>query len=78
MHFRKNCLSVDSHFPDPIQERASHCSFIDRFKDQFPDLSLNLISASNLHHGYFRFEWQILKPDGNLFTQGSFFGEIDK
>ncbi|MGF1542418.1 MAG: transposase [Pleurocapsa sp.] len=74
----ENCLYVDSHLPDPIISRESHCLFIDRFKDKFPDLSLKLIAPPDSHHGYFRFNWQILKGDGNLFTQGSFFGEIDR
>lgn len=74
----ERCLYVDSHLPDHITNRESHCQFIDRFKDKFPDLSLKLIASPDLHHGYFRFNWQILKPDGNLFTQGSFFGQINE
>ncbi|GAB4526756.1 MAG: nuclear transport factor 2 family protein [Pleurocapsa sp.] len=74
----EKCLYVDSHLPDPIVGRESHCLFIDRFKDKFPDLSLKLIATPDLHHGYFRFNWQIIKADGNLFTQGSFFGEINE
>ena len=73
-----DCLYADSHLPDPIITKEAHCLFIDRFKDKFPDLNLKLVSPPNLHHGYFRFKWQILKADGNLFTQGSFFGEIDE
>ena len=74
----QDCLYADSHLPDPIIGTESHCLFIDRFRDKFPDLGLNLISLPDFHHGYFRFRWQILKSDGNLFTQGSFFGEINE
>ena len=74
----ENCLYVDSHLPDPIASRELHCQFIGRFKDKFPDLRLNLVSLPDCHHGYFRFNWQMLKSDGNLFTQGSFFGEINE
>ena len=74
----ENCVYVDSHLPDPIIGKAKHCHFIDRFKDKFPDLSLKLLAAPDLHHGYFRFSWQISKPNGNIFTQGSFFGEINE
>lgn len=74
----ENCLYVDSHLPEPIVTRELHCQFIDRFQDKFPDLSLNLTSSPNSHHGYFRFSWQMLKPNGDLFTQGSFFGEVDE
>ena len=74
----ENCLYADSHLPDTIVGKESHCLFIDRFKTKFPDLSLKLVASPDLHHGYFRFNWQILKADGNLFTQGSFFGEIDE
>ena len=73
-----NCLYADSHLPDPITGKESHCLFIDRFRDKFPDLSLKLVASPDSHHGYFRFDWQMLKPDGNIFTQGSFFGEIDE
>ena len=73
-----NCLYADSHLPDPITGKESHCWFIDRFKAKFPDLSLNLLAPPDIHHGYFRFNWQILKSDGNIFTTGSFFGAIDE
>jgi hypothetical protein len=74
----EHCLYVDSHLPDPISSRELHCQFIDRFKDKFPELKLNLASSPDSHHGYFRFAWQMVKPNGDLFTQGSFFGEIDE
>lgn len=74
----EDCLYADSHLPDPIVGKESHCSFIDHFKAKFPDLSLNLVSLPDSHHGYFRFNWQILKADGNIFTTGSFFGAIDE
>ena len=74
----ENCLYVDSHLPEPIATRELHCQFIDRFRDKFPDLSLNLASSPNSHHGYFRFSWQMLRPNGDLFTQGSFFGEVNE
>jgi len=74
----ENCLYFDSHLPDPIPNRAMHCQFIDRFKDKFSDLSLNLLASPDSHHGYFRFNWQMLKSNGNIFIQGSFFGEISE
>ena len=74
----EKCLYVDSHLPDTINTREQHCEFIDRFRDKFPDLSLKLSSSPDIHHGYFRFKWQMLKANGDLFTQGSFFGEINE
>jgi hypothetical protein len=73
----ENCVYVDSHLPESITNRELHCQFIDRFRDKFPDLSLKLVSSPDSHHGYFRFSWQMLKLNGDIFTQGSFFGEID-
>jgi hypothetical protein len=73
----ENSLYVDSHLPETITNRELHCQFIDRFRDKFPELKLNLVSNPNSHHGYFRFAWQMLKPNGDIFTQGSFFGEIN-
>ncbi len=74
----ENCLYVDSHLPEPIVNRELHCQFIDRFRDKFPELSLNLASSPNSHHGYCRFAWQMFKSNGDLFTQGNFFGEINE
>ena len=39
---------------------------------------VSLSSFPDSHHGYFRFGWQMLKPNGEIFTQGSFFGEINE
>ena len=74
----EDCLYADSHLPEPIIGKESHCLFIDRFKAKFPDLNLNLVTAPDSHHGYFRFNWQIRKLDGNIFTTGSFFGAINE
>ena len=74
----ENSLYFDSHLPEPIVNRELHCQFIDRFRNKFTDLSLNLTSAPDSHHGYFRFNWQMLKSKGDIFIQGCFFGEIDE
>lgn len=74
----ENCLYFDSHLPEPIATRELHCQFIDRFRDKFPDLSLNLVASPNSHHGYFRFNWQMVKSNGDIFIEGCFFGEIDE
>jgi hypothetical protein len=73
-----NCVYVDSHLPETITNRELHCQFINRFREKFPELKLNLASAPDSHHGHFRFAWQMTKPNGDLFTQGSFFGEINE
>lgn len=74
----QNCLYIDSHLPETITNRELHCQFIDRFREKFPELNLKLASSADSHHGYFRFAWQMFKSNGDLFTQGSFFGEIDE
>jgi hypothetical protein len=74
----ENCIYIDSHLPETITNRKLYCQFINRFREKFPELNLNLVSAPDSHHGYFRFAWQMLKPNGDLFTQGSFFGEINE
>ncbi|MEM8780082.1 MAG: transposase [Cyanobacteria bacterium P01_G01_bin.49] len=74
----ENCLYIDSHLPDPITGKELHCQFIDRFREKFPDLSLNLVASPDSHHGYFRFSWQMFKSNGEIFTQGSFLGEINE
>jgi hypothetical protein len=74
----ENCFYVDSHLPDTITSRELHCQFIDRFREKFPELNLKLASSPDSHHGFFRFAWQLIKPNGDLFSQGSFFGEINE
>lgn len=74
----ENCLYVDSHLPESITSRELHCQFIDRFREKFPELNLRLAAVPDSHHGYFRFAWQMLKPNHEIFTQGSFFGEINE
>ncbi len=73
----QNCVYFDSHLPEPTEGRDLHCQFIDRFRDKFSDLSLELTSTPDAHHGYFRFTWKMLKGDGNIFVQGTFFGDLD-
>lgn len=73
-----NCVYFDSHLPEPTQGIHLHCQFIQRFRDKFSDLSLQLTSTPSSHHGYFRFQWKMIKGDGNVFIQGSFFGELDQ
>ncbi len=74
----ENCVYFDSHLPEPTPGRDLHCQFIDRFRDKFSDLSLELTSTPSSHHGYFRFTWKMVKGDGNVFIQGNFFGELDQ
>lgn len=74
----ENILYLDSHLPESITGRESHCQFIERFREKFPELKLKLTSVPDSHHGYFRFSWQMLKSNGEIFTQGSFFGEINQ
>ncbi|CDN16397.1 MAG: transposase [Richelia sp.] len=72
-----NSLYFDSHLPEPILNRESHCQFIDRFRNKFPNITLSLTSAPDSHHGHFRFNWQMLQSNGDVFVKGCFFGEID-
>ena len=73
-----DCIYLDSHLPDPTVGKESHCLFIDRFKDKFPDLSLHLTKAVDSHHDHFRFQWQMLKGDGDVFIKGCFVGEVNE
>ena len=73
-----NCLYADSHLPDVIETRELHSQFIDQFKSKFPELEISLMKDPDIHHGFFRFRWQLAKPNGDIFTQGIFFGETNK
>jgi hypothetical protein len=74
----EDCLYADAHLPETISTRESHCQFIDRFRDKFPHLKIELSSPPNAHHRFFRFGWQLVTPDSQIFAKGSFFGEIDR
>ena len=74
----ENCVYFDSHLPEPTEGKDLHCQFIDRFREKFSDLKLELTSTPNAHHGYFRFTWKMVKGDGNVFIQGNFFGELNE
>lgn|GEM_PF-2219799 len=71
-----DCIYADSHLPELIETKELHGQFIDRFRSKFPDLQISLVSV-DAHHSFFRFNWQISKLTGEIFTQGIFFGEID-
>ncbi|WP_019506204.1 hypothetical protein [Pleurocapsa sp. PCC 7319] len=73
-----NCLYADSHLPDLIETPELHSQFIAQFRSKFPELKISLVSTPDIHHNFFRFRWQLTKPDGNIFTQGMFFGEFNQ
>ena len=73
-----NCIYADSHLPDLIETSELHSSFIDQFKSKFPELKISIMGTPDIHHDFFRFHWQLSKPNGDIFTQGSFFGEINQ
>ena len=72
-----NCIYADSHLPDLIATRELHSHFIDQFKRKFPELKISLVAEPDIHHGFFRFSWQLAQPSGDLFTKGIFFGETN-
>jgi hypothetical protein len=72
-----NCYYADAHLPDALTDRSAHDRFVNVFRTKFPEFSLKLATIPQSHHGYFRFGWQLVKPDGTVFTQGVYFGEID-
>ena len=73
-----DCLYADSHLPDLIETRELHSSFIDKFKSKFLELKIILVDAPDIHHGFFRFRWQLVKPNKDTFTKGMFFGETNQ
>jgi len=72
-----NCIYADSHLPNLIETRELHSHFIDQFKSKFPELKISLVAEPDIHHGFFRFRWQLTQPNGDIFTKGIFFGETN-
>ena len=73
-----DCIYADSHMPNLIETRELHSGFIDQFKSKFPKLIISLVDTPDVHHGFFRFRWQLSQPNGDIFTKGIFFGETDR
>lgn len=72
-----DCIYADSHMPNLIETSGLHSGFIDQFKSKFPELKINLVDTPDIHHGFFRFHWQLTQPNGDIFTKGIFFGETN-
>ncbi len=72
-----DCYYADAHLPDALVGKELHDRFVTQFRDKFPGFSLHLASPAQEHHGYFRFGWQMLKPDNSVFVKGMYFGEIN-
>ena len=73
-----DCIYADSHLPKLVKSKEQHGQFIEQFKSKFPELKILMSSTPDAHHNFFRFNWQIAKPTGDVFTQGAFFGEINE
>jgi hypothetical protein len=74
----EDCYYADAHLPEPLRGRELHDRFIDRFREKFPDLRLQLVGEPQSHHGYFRFRWELIKTDNSVFVKGCYFGEINE
>lgn len=70
-----NYIYTDSHMPNLIKTRKLHSGFIDRLKSKFPELKISLVGTQNIHHGFFCFCWQLVRPNGDIFTKSFFFSK---
>ncbi len=46
----ENCLYLDSHLPEPVDNIETHCQLIESFRAKFPEISLQLSAAPDSHH----------------------------
>ncbi len=74
----ENCLYLDSHLPEPVDNIETHCQLIESFRAKFPEISLQLSTAPDSHHGYFKLAWKMVKKNGDVLMEGNFFGEVNQ
>lgn len=71
-----DCLYTDPHYADPIFGRAAYIAFVDRVRDEFPQINFTLLGGSS-HHGAGLLDWALkLFPD-TAPSFGSFFYEVN-
>ncbi|CCQ64168.1 hypothetical protein [Crocosphaera watsonii] len=74
----ENCLYLDSHLPKPVDNIETHCQLIESFREKFPEISLQLSTAPDSHHGHFKLTWKMVTKNGDVFLGGNFFGEVNQ
>ncbi|MDJ0597249.1 MAG: transposase [Crocosphaera sp.] len=74
----ENCLYLDSHLAEPVDNLETHCQLIESFKEKFPDISLQLSSPPDSHHSHFKLPWKMVKKNGEVLIKGQFFGEVNQ
>lgn len=70
----ENGLYIDPAGEAPGREALVH--YIGKFLHNFPDYRFMLTSSVTQHHGWFRFTWALVKPDGTQRMEGADFGKV--
>ena len=77
--FLEQCWGENSRYTDPtgnMEGREALNQHIGRFLQRFPDHRFLLTSGVNQHHGWLRFTWTLVKPDGSKLMDGCDFGAV--
>lgn len=67
-------------YTDPTSEvegRAALAEHIEGFRQQFAGHRIENASAADGHHGWFRFAWRMVGPDGTVGMEGFDVGQVD-
>jgi hypothetical protein len=71
--------SDDGVYCDPtarVEGRDSLVSHIGGFHEQIPGARIDVASGVEEHHGWLRFAWTMVGPDGTTMTEGFDVGEV--
>jgi hypothetical protein len=76
----ERCWAVNGVYCDPsviVEGRNALVAHIAGFQQRFPGHRLVLSTDIELHHGWLRFGWLLLAPDGEVALEGTDIGELD-
>lgn len=75
--FLDKCWGENSTYSDPtgnMEGREALSQHIGAFLQRYPGHRFLLTSGVNQHHGWLRFTWVLVKPDGSKLMEGCDFG----
>ena len=75
----ERCWTESGVYSDPMrvaEGRDELDRLIAGFQERAPGATLPLASGVDGHHGFVRFQWRIVQPDGSVMVEGFDVGEV--
>ncbi|HET8912222.1 MAG TPA: hypothetical protein VFN23_12200 [Ktedonobacteraceae bacterium] len=76
----EKCWNENGMYTDPTGDfigREALCQHIGAFLRRYTGHHFLLASGVNQHHGWLRFGWVLIRPDGSKLMEGCDFGAVD-